>query len=159
MIGSIIIVVVLAITLFVLLLNPHWYVNLRNVQSCTVNDEKGAHSLEMEGICGYDGMMVWDGMLMFKSLDKYISEKDLPSFTLCDGFHVEVKADPPSLSQKHELTVYQETESGIDKIKRYTEDTDFTDLSTGTYLVECCCTVTKGKYYCTESAFFWLVVK
>lgn len=158
-IGSIIAVIVLAIILFVLFLNPQVRVNLRNAQSCTINDETGAHSLEMEGVCGYDGMMNWDGVLMFKPLDAHISEKEYPSYTLCDGFSVKVKADPLSLSQEYDLIVYQKTESGLERIKRYTEDTDFGDLSAGNYLIECCCTVKKSKYYCTESAFFWLNVK
>ena len=98
---------------------------------------------------------------MFMAKDDLVKKYALPTYRFCDDFRVKVKVKAMFVSKESELIVYQAflgEAYSLRKVKRFKTDAELRALLPATYLVECCNTVKRGRYNCTESAFFWLTV-
>lgn len=136
-------------------------VDLSGTQSCIVFDADGAHEQKMLPVCGYNGVVNWDSPVMFMAQDDLVKKYAFPTYRFCDDFRVEVKAKGMFVSKESKLIAYQTflgKAGSLRKVKRFNTDAELGELLPATYLIECCNTVKRGRYTCTESAFFWLTV-
>ena len=95
---------------------------------------------------------------MWQPVEEHVSEREYPTYRLCEGFHVEVRIEPRSLSQNYRRKIYLKTDSGLEELDGFGREADFAELAPGTYLIQYDCDVHKGEYYSCQAAFFWLTV-